>query len=151
LVGEGPYRVVIEEKVTQLGLEPWVRLAGFREPVAPWFALMDLVVLASYANEGVPQALLQALAMAKPVVGTTIGGIPEVVLEGETGLLVPPRDPHALTAALDRLRTDPDLCRKLGDRGREVVMERFSLEQMAAEIEAVYNVLAGSREGQGRG
>ena len=151
LVGEGPYRVVIEEKVTQLGLEPWVRLAGYRDQVAPWFALMDVVVLASYANEGVPQSLLQALAMAKPVVGTTVGGIPEVVLDAETGLLVPPRDSQALAAALDRLHTDPDLRRKLGGRGREVVVERFSLEQMAAEVEAVYDVLTGCWEGQGRG
>jgi glycosyltransferase involved in cell wall biosynthesis len=147
LVGEGPYRVVIEEKITQLGLEPWVRLAGFKDQVAPWFALMNVVVLASYANEGVPQALLQALALAKPVVGTRVGGIPEVVLDAETGLLVPPRDHQALAAALDRLRTDPDLCRRLGRRGREVVVERFSLEQMAAEIEAVYEVLTGCREG----
>jgi glycosyltransferase involved in cell wall biosynthesis len=147
LVGEGPYRVVIEEKITQLGLEPWVRLAGFKDQVAPWFALMDVVVLASYANEGVPQALLQALAMAKPVIGTTVGGIPEVILDAETGLLVPPREPQALAAALDRLRTDPDLRRQLGRRGREVVVERFSLEQMAAEIEAVYEVLTGCREG----
>jgi glycosyltransferase involved in cell wall biosynthesis len=151
LVGEGPYRVVIEEKVTQLGLEPWVHLAGFKDQVAPWFALMDVVVLASYANEGVPQALLQALAMAKPVVGTTVGGIPEVVLDVENGLLVPPRDSQALAAALDRLRTDPNLRRELGRRGREVVVERFSVEQMAAEIEAVYNVLTGCREEQGRG
>jgi glycosyltransferase involved in cell wall biosynthesis len=141
LVGEGPYRVVIEEKITQLGLEPWVRLAGFRDLVAPWFALMDVVVLASYANEGVPQSLLQALAMAKPVVGTAMGGIPEVVIDGETGLLVPPRESQALAAAMDRLRTDPDLRRELGRRGRQVVVERFSMEQMAAEIEAVYEAL----------
>ncbi len=60
LVGEGPYRVVIEEKIAQLGIQHWVRLAGFKDQVAPWFALMDVVVLASYANEGVPQSLLQA-------------------------------------------------------------------------------------------
>jgi glycosyltransferase involved in cell wall biosynthesis len=151
LVGEGPYRVVIEEKIAQLGLQNWVRLAGFRDQVAPWFALMDVVVLASYANEGVPQSLLQALAMARPVVGTTVGGIPEVVIEAETGLLVPPRNPQALALALDRLRANPNYGRELGRRGRELVMARFSLEQMAAEIEAVYDVLQSRREGEGRG
>ncbi len=72
-MGEGPYRVVIEEKIAQLGVQHWVRLAGFRDQVAPWFALMDVKVLASYANEGVPQSLLQAQAMARPVVGTDGG------------------------------------------------------------------------------
>jgi glycosyltransferase involved in cell wall biosynthesis len=147
LVGEGPYRVVIEEKIAQLGLQHWVRLAGFRDQVAPWFALMDVVVLASYANEGVPQSLLQALAMARPVVGTRVGGIPEVVIDAETGVLVPPRDPQALARAMGLLRDNADLRRALGRRGREVVVERFSIEQMAAEIEAVYEVL--TRGGQG--
>ncbi|MEJ2673346.1 MAG: glycosyltransferase family 4 protein [Deltaproteobacteria bacterium] len=150
LVGEGPYRVVIQEKITQLGLKPWVHLAGFRDQVAPWFALMDVVVLASYANEGVPQSLLQAMAMARPVIGTTVGGIPEVVISGETGLLAPPRDPSSLAQVLTRLMTDPDLRRDLGRRGRELVVERFSLEQMAAEIEAVYEVLQRRRAGEGR-
>ncbi len=151
LVGEGPYRVVIEKKIAQMGLQNWVRLAGFRDQVAPWLALMDVVVLSSYANEGVPQSLLQALAMAKPVVGTTIGGIPEVVVEAETGLLVPPRNPQALARALDRLRANPNYGRELGRRGRELVMARFSLEQMAVEIEAVYDVMRSRREGEGRG
>ena len=151
LVGEGPYRVVIEEKIAQLGLQHRVRLAGFRDQVAPWFALMDVKVLASYANEGVPQSLLQALAMARPVVGTTVGGIPEVIVDAETGLLVPPRDTRSLAQAMGRLMADPDYRRALGRRGRELVVEKFSMEQMAAEIEAVYEVLRLRREGEGRG
>jgi glycosyltransferase involved in cell wall biosynthesis len=151
LVGEGPYRVVIEEKIAQLGLEHRVRLAGFRDQVAPWFALMDVKVLASYANEGVPQSLLQAQAMALPVVGTAVGGIPEVILHEETGLLVPPRDPRALAQAMGRLLADPEYRAHLGRRGREVVVEKFSMEQMAAEVEAVYEVLRRPREGEGRG
>ncbi|MCK9375851.1 MAG: glycosyltransferase family 4 protein [Syntrophobacterales bacterium] len=143
LVGEGPYRVVIEEKIAQLGLQPWVRLAGYRDQVAPWFALMDVVVLASYANEGVPQSLLQAQAMARPVIGTMVGGIPEVVMEGDTGLVAPPRDAAALAGAMGRLMADANFRRELGQRGRQLVIERFSLEQMAAELEAVYQVLGG--------
>ncbi len=117
LVGEGPYRVVIEEKIAQLGVQHRVRLAGFRDQVAPWFALMDVKVLASYANEGVPQSLLQALAMARPVVGTTVGGIPEVIVHEETGLLVPPRDTRALAQAMGRLMADPDYRRAAGAPG----------------------------------
>jgi glycosyltransferase involved in cell wall biosynthesis len=151
LVGEGPYRVVIEEKIAQLGIQHRVRLAGFRDQVAPWFALMDVKVLASYANEGVPQSLLQALAMARPVVGTNVGGIPEVIVDEETGLLVPPRETRALAQAMGRLMGDPDYRRELGRRGRELVVEKFSMEQMAAEIEAVYKVLRHNRLGEGRG
>jgi glycosyltransferase involved in cell wall biosynthesis len=150
LVGEGPYRVVIEEKIVQLGLQHWVRLLGFQEHVAPWFALMDVMVLASYSNEGVPQSLLQALAMARPVLGTTVGGIPEVIVEGETGLLVPPREARRLAQAMGRLMADPDYREELGRRGRELVMERFTIEMMAAEIEAVYEVLHRRRRGEGR-
>jgi glycosyltransferase involved in cell wall biosynthesis len=149
LVGEGPYRPVIEEKIEQLGLQHWVHLAGFRNQVAPWFALMDVKVLASYANEGVPQSLLQALAMARPAVGTTVGGIPEVIVDEETGLLVPPRDSRSLAQAMGRLMADPDFCRELSRRGRQLVVERFTLEQMAAEIETVYEVLFEDRAEEG--
>ncbi len=142
VVGEGPYRVVIAEKVRELGLEAWVRLVGYQDEVAPWLALMDAVILASYANEGVPQSLLQAMAMAKAVVGSAVGGIPEVVLQDQTGLLTPPRDAAALTLALRRLLADACHRRELGRRGRELVAARFSVEQMAAAVEAVYQGLS---------
>jgi glycosyltransferase involved in cell wall biosynthesis len=138
-VGEGPYRVVIEEKVAALRLEPWVRMVGYQDRVAPWIALMDVVVLASYANEGVPQALLQAMAMAKPVVGAAVGGIPEVVIPETTGLLAPPRDPSALAQAIGRLLDNPAWARNLGLQARQLVAARFSLEEMAARVEAVYD------------
>jgi glycosyltransferase involved in cell wall biosynthesis len=145
VVGEGPYRGLIEGKIADLGLGEWVRLAGYQDRVADWFALMDVVALASYANEGVPQSLLQALALAKPVVGTTVGGIPEVIVPEETGLLVPPKDAGALARALGRLLAEPQLGRELGRRGRELVTARFSLEQMAVELEAVYEAVSGEQ------
>jgi len=145
VVGEGPYREVIEAKVRDLNLSPWVRFTGYQDDVAPWMALMDAVVLASYAHEGVPQALLQAMAMGQAVVGTTVGGIPEAVIEGETGLLTPPRDGAALARALRLLRDDEAYRRELGRRGRELVASRFSLEQMAAEVEAVYEAVGSTQ------
>lgn len=147
VVGKGAYQVVIKEKLAALGLEPWVRLVGYQEEVAPWLALMDAVVLASYANEGVPQALLQAMAMAKPVVGTSVGGIPEVVIEGETGLLVPPRHPQALAQAMGQLMAQPEYGHELGRRGRQLVVDKFSPEQMAAAVEAVYDAVWQGRGG----
>ncbi len=145
VVGDGPYRGLIEAKVRELRLAEWVRLVGYQDEVAPWIALMDAVVLASYANEGVPQSLLQAMAMGKAVVGSTVGGIPEVVIEDETGHLVPPRDAAALARALRLLVEDGGHRRELGRRGREFVRERFSLEKMAAAVEAVYEAVASSQ------
>ena len=149
VVGEGPYREVIQDKIAALGLGERVRLAGYQDRVADWFALMDAVVLASYANEGVPQSLLQALAMGKPVMGTTVGGIPEVIVPEETGLLAPPKEAGALAQAMGWLMDHPPQARELGRRGRELVVERFSLKQMAAEVEAVYEAALKSGAGQG--
>ncbi len=138
LVGEGPYREVIEPKIVELNLQDQVYVAGYQEDVPAWLALMDIVVLASYANEGVPQSLLQAMAMAKPVVGTYCGGIPEVVLPGVNGLLVPPRDSGALAAALRQLLQDAPTRARFGVQGREIVGSRYSIEKMAQDVEAVY-------------
>ncbi len=138
LVGEGPYRVVIEAKIRELELQERVYLAGYQDDVPSWLALMDIVVLASYANEGVPQSLLQAMAMAKPVVGTLCGGIPEIVTPEVHGLLVPPRDSRALAGALGRLLAAPESWALLGNQGLAQVQARYSLDQMAAAVEAVY-------------
>jgi glycosyltransferase involved in cell wall biosynthesis len=138
LVGEGPYRVVLEAKIADLNLAGFVHLAGYQDNVPDWLALLDLVVLASYANEGVPQSLLQAMALARPVVGTTCGGIPEIVVPGVNGLLVPPKDSDALAQALLDLIRDPATREKFGAQGLNLVQEHYSLEQMAAATEQVY-------------
>jgi glycosyltransferase involved in cell wall biosynthesis len=144
VVGEGPYRSLIEPRIKELGLDAQVRLVGYQEEVAPWLALMEVVVMASYGHEGVPQAALQALAMGKPMVGTTVGGIPEVVIPNQTGLLVAPKDPHALAQALLQLREHPELRAEMGQRGRELVLQKYSVEQMAAAVEAVYDLVWGA-------
>ena len=116
IVGDGPYRPVIEEKIQQLGLAEEVRLVGHQDRVPKWLALMDAFVMASYAHEGVPQVLLQALAMGKPVVATRTGGIPEVIVPEETGLLAPPRDSQALAQAMSRLLQDRALQEKFSQQ-----------------------------------
>jgi glycosyltransferase involved in cell wall biosynthesis len=138
IVGEGPYRLVIEEKVQRLGLGEQVRLVGHQEWIPDWLALMDAFVLASYAHEGVPQALLQALAMGKPVVATQIGGIPEVIVPGESGLLATPRDPRALAQNMSRLVREVSLRERLSHRGHQLVASRYSLDRMADALEALY-------------
>ncbi len=144
IVGEGPYRPVIEERLSELGLAGHVRLAGHQEQVADWLALMDALVMASYAHEGVPQAVLQAMAMGKPVAATLVGGIPEVITPEVTGLLTPPKDSDALARAMFRLLMDKALREKLGQRGRDLVVQKFSLQHMAQEVEAVYERVANS-------
>ena len=138
IVGEGPYRTVIEDYIVQMGLAEHVRLTGHQERVSDWLALIEVFVLASYANEGVPQALLQALAMGKPVVATRIGGIPEAIVPEETGLLVPPRNSQALAQSMARLLRDASLRERLSLRGPQLVASRYSLNQMADKIEALY-------------
>jgi glycosyltransferase involved in cell wall biosynthesis len=138
IVGDGPYRPVIEAKIQALGLREDVLLAGHQDAVPECLALMDAFVLASYAHEGVPQALLQALAMGKPVVATQTGGIPEVIAPEETGLLVPPRDSRALARAMSRLAGDAALREAISRRGPLLVASRYSLEQMADALEALY-------------
>jgi len=138
IVGEGPYRPVIVEKIKELGLGEAVRLVGHQDAVPEWLALMDAFVLASYAHEGVPQALLQALAMGKPTVATRVGGIPEVIASEETGLLAPPRDSRALAQAMSQLAQDAPLREILSRRGPALVASRYSLEQMADALEALY-------------
>ncbi len=139
IVGEGPYRPVIEARRDELGLGERVSLVGHQERVADWLALLDVFVMASYAHEGVPQAVLQALALARPVAATRVGGIPEVVTDGETGLLVPPKDARELAQSLLWLKNHPEEGKSMGQRGRELVAARFSLENMARQVEAVYD------------
>lgn len=138
LVGEGPYREVIAARLTELNLAGYVQLAGYQDNVPDWLAAMDIVVLASYANEGVPQSLLQAMALARPVIGTTCGGIPEIITPGVNGLLVPPKDPDALAQALLQLLRTPTQRQQFGARGLKLVKEHYSLEQMALATEKVY-------------
>ena len=111
--------MVIEAKVAELNLADFIYFAGYQDNVPDWLALMDLVVLASYANEGVPQSLLQAMAMARPVIGTTCGGIPEIVEKESNGLLVPPKDSDLAG------RGSPEPDQKSGDQGKDSAHEAW--------------------------
>ena len=102
-------------------------LVGERSDVADLLARADVFVLSS-TSEGLPVSILEAMAAALPVVASSVGGVAEAVDEGETGFLVPPRDPVLLAAALERLLDDSTLRRRLGANGRERVREHFGLE-----------------------
>jgi glycosyltransferase involved in cell wall biosynthesis len=154
LVGEGPFREVIQDGVRSHGLEATVRFLGHREDVAEILGGLDVVVSASTAAEGIPQALLQALAMGRAVVATDVGGIPEIIRHGETGWLVPPGEPAGLAKAILEALADPVRGRQMGALGRTIVETEYSLERMGERMERLYAKLASARRGKflgGRG
>jgi len=144
-VGDGPQRDELRELATELRISADVHFLGFRRDVGAVLAAVDVVALAS-SSEGLPLAVLEAMACARPVVATDVGAISEAVVPGETGRLVPPGDPEALADALVWVLEDPARARELGRRGRERFRARFTLERMVRAYEEVYEtVLAEAR------
>jgi glycosyltransferase involved in cell wall biosynthesis len=141
IVGDGPYRPRLDAKLAALGVADLVRFAGQQEDVVPWFAALDIFVLPSWGDEGVPQAIQQAMACAIPVVSTAIGAIAEAVDNGVTGLIVPPRDAAALGAAMARLRDDAALRAQLGSAGRARALREFGIDRMLDRMEAVFRAV----------
>ena len=141
IAGDGPAR---EEWTQFIRQEPWkgrVTLLGHRADVPNILASLDVLVLPSYAHEGIPQIILQAQAMSCAVVATTIGGIPEVVEDGVTGLLVPPRDADALAEKISSLLDDPILDAHLGRNARASIEKNYSLDAMGERLLALYGAL----------
>jgi len=141
IVGEGPLKMELNRQVKEIDVEDMVFFLGFRKDVPQILASLDLFVLSSHM-EGMGSILMDAMACRLPVVATKVGGIPEVVIQGETGLLVPPRRPSALAKSILKLYNDRTLASRLGERGYEVVHQKFSAESMADKIINVYDTLA---------
>jgi glycosyltransferase involved in cell wall biosynthesis len=142
IVGEGPMREQIEQKIATLGIGGRVTLAGQRNDPECWLQALDVFCLPSYANEGVPQAILQAMLCALPIVTTPVGAILEAVSDGGTALIVPPRDAAAIAAAIARLLDDADLAGRLGMSARRVASADFSRESMLDRMESVFRQAA---------
>ena len=142
IVGDGPGATNLREQVERLGLTSRVRMPGQQDDVIPWLRAFDVFALPSYANEGIPQAIMQAMACRVPVVTTHAGAIGEIVRDGETGLVVPPRDVEALRLALLRLRGDPALGGKLAENGARQAAQRFSAIAMLDAMERVFREAA---------
>jgi glycosyltransferase involved in cell wall biosynthesis len=140
LVGEGAERATLEAQASTLGLTARVRFTGGLADVRPALASADVFVLSSDA-EGMPGAVLEAMAMGLPVVATDVGGTSEALDGGSAGVLVPPRDPQALAAAVAALLDAPERRRALGARGRALVAERYSVEHVVDETDALYRRL----------
>jgi glycosyltransferase involved in cell wall biosynthesis len=135
IVGEGSQREVLEEQAANLAS---VHFTGRRDDVPAVTAALDVAVLPSY-REAQGLSILEAMALARPVVASAVGGIPEMVEDGRTGLLVPPRDPAALAAAITRLLLDHPFADTLGKAGKDLVHERFCVELMVRAVESIYD------------
>jgi glycosyltransferase involved in cell wall biosynthesis len=138
VVGDGPQREALTAQAASLGIADRVRFAGNQRDVVPWLQSLDVFALPSYANEGVPQALVQAMLAGLPCVTTHVGSIDELAIDGETALVVPPQDVRALRQALERLLADAGLRAKLGEAARRHCEERMSYERMLDRMEAIY-------------
>lgn len=143
IAGDGPLREELEDLSLSLGIVQAVRFLGYRQDIGTLMGMSDVIAMPSL-REGLPYVLLEALALARPVVGTQVGGIPEVIKHGETGFLVPPKDSEALAEAIIQVLRNPEEATRLGEKGRELVSREFDVETMVQKIAAVYTeVLAG--------
>ncbi|MBL8515981.1 MAG: glycosyltransferase family 4 protein [Betaproteobacteria bacterium] len=142
VAGDGPQRAALEAQVESLGMKSRVRFVGNQKNVPPWLQSFDIFVLPSYANEGVPQALMQAMACGLPVVSTPVGSIDEIVTDGETGLMVAPQDVITLRAAIEKLKSDAPLRSALGAAALARARERFSADLMVARMERIFALAA---------
>ena len=138
IVGDGPQRAALEAQVDALSLRGRVAFAGQQQEVATWLAALDVFVLPSYANEGVPQALLQAMSCAIPCVTTRSGAIPEIARDRDTAYLVAPEDPVALAAAIDDVLDHPDAAASIAERARAFVLARYGLAPMLDRMEGAF-------------
>jgi glycosyltransferase involved in cell wall biosynthesis len=138
IVGDGPQRESLAQQVEALGLRERVRFAGQQDDVAPWLAALDIFALPSYANEGVPQAMLQAMFAGVTVVTTDAGAIPEIAQAESTALVVPRKDAAALAGALDRLVDEAALRERLAAAALARIGARYTETQMLDRMEAVF-------------
>jgi glycosyltransferase involved in cell wall biosynthesis len=141
IVGDGPEKQRIDEKIRQLDLTGFVTLTGHQSSAEPWYGLADVAVLSSL-SEGSPNALLEAMATNVPVVATAVGGVPEIVTDEESALLVKPGDATAMSAAIARILNEPKLATRLAKRSHELILARHTPEARVRRLVAIYRGLS---------
>lgn len=141
IVGEGEYRANLEQRARENGIADRVKFLGYVSPdaLAPYYSIADVVALASYANETFSIMSAEAMACARPVVGTCFGGIPEVIADGETGFLAEPENATDLADKLGRLLDDAALRERFGQCGRQRVLKLFTWDTVTDRVLAAYN------------
>ncbi|HHT9110000.1 MAG TPA: glycosyltransferase family 4 protein [Candidatus Brocadiaceae bacterium] len=137
IVGDGELRNNLESEAQKLGLNKSLIFTGFRKDVVNFLAAIDIFAFPSHL-EGLGTSLLDAMAMRKPIVSTTAGGIPEVVENGVHGILVPPKDPESFADAITRLIENPEVRLRYGITGRELVEEKFTIDKLVEGTLSIY-------------
>jgi glycosyltransferase involved in cell wall biosynthesis len=140
IVGDGYLKPDLEKLIKQLNIEDRVIFTGFRKDIPELTSLFDVAILASFF-EGMGRVLLEAMVLEKPVIGTRVGGIVDVVDEGKTGLLVPPNDSAALAVTMTTLLRNQELRVKMGRAAKQKIDEQFSAQNMVRKIEELYDEL----------
>jgi glycosyltransferase involved in cell wall biosynthesis len=138
IVGEGELRPALERQIRDAGLDRHIVLAGFRPDAIGWIKGFDVFAMSS-VTEGLGSVVLEAMACSRPVVATRAGGIPEAVTDGETGLLVPPRDPEALAAALLQVLRDRPAATQMAEAARQRISRSFSVLELVTRTMGVYS------------
>jgi glycosyltransferase involved in cell wall biosynthesis len=141
IVGDGVGFDEVARRVHAMGLDPSVRLTGFRRDVPQVMAALDVLTLPSIRSEAIPQVIPQALAVGTPVVASTVGGSPELIHDGENGRLVPPGDARALADAILGLLGEPDRARAMARAGQAMVHDRYTIDATMAKTTAIYAAL----------
>lgn len=141
IAGDGPRYNHLLEKSKTMGISDYVLFLGHRDDIPDVLSMLDIVVLPSYANEGVPQSILQAMTMGKPVVASSAGSIPEIVHDKETGILVEPKNANALAEGIVFMLDDYDFAGMVAANARKLIEAKYSLKHMVDRIEEVYNDL----------
>jgi glycosyltransferase involved in cell wall biosynthesis len=137
IAGDGPDRAILEQLIAQLGLGPRTSLLGRTDDMPGFYSSIDVLASAS-RQEGLPIALLEGMASGLPIVATSVGAVPQLVRDGETGLLVETENPVALASAMLRVVDDPLLRQSLGDHASRLIADEFSADRMAAEYVELY-------------
>ena len=146
VIGGGPVGPALKRRVETEGLGSFIRMVGNQENVPEWLSALDVFVLPSYASEGVPQGVMQAMACGLPVVSTPIGAIGEAVQDGLTGLMTEPRNPARLAESLGTMMSDEALRSRMGAAGLEYARQHFGVDIMLDQMETVFRKAAGQSE-----
>jgi glycosyltransferase involved in cell wall biosynthesis len=142
LVGSGMDERDLQRRIAASPHRDHIHVTGYRKDAAAIAAAADVFVLPTLRREGLPRGVIEAMCYRTPVVVTNVGGSPELVVDGESGIVVPPHDPEAIAAAITRLMSDPAFCERMGAAGRERICEHFRIETTIEQTHALYQALA---------
>ena len=146
ILGDGPLRSDLEQMARDLGIESRVLFAGNQMEVGPYLSTFDIACLCSKEPEGCSNAILEAMALGKPVVATNVGGNIELVEDGQTGILIPAQNPEVLANAIMSLLGNPEQAREMGRRGQEKINREFSLQRMVRDYETLYEEMVTTKK-----